>query len=312
MDKVSKLRVAVLAGGSSSERVVSLTSGKQVMAALESRGYECELIDPKDQPASTTRLIEGEFDVAFIAMHGKGGEDGAIQGFCETIGLKYTGSGIKASAIGMDKASSKVLYERAGIPTAKSVVIHKDAPYDVNKIVASMGESLVVKPNDDGSSVGMTLVHSAEDIDSALQHCFEVTNNALVEQYVTGMEITVAVMGNSEATALPVIQIVPHAEFYDFEVKYSPTGADHVIPAPLPQDVYEQAQRYAVLAHTSLGCRGVSRSDFIVDDEGVCYILETNTIPGMTPTSLLPDAARHMGLDFADVCERIIGYALEG
>lgn len=307
----SAVRVAVLAGGTSNERAVSLVSGEQVHRALTEAGFANELIDTQDAVAAFDRLVNGGFDVAFIALHGKGGEDGAIQGVCEILGIPYTGSGVLASALAMDKARSKALYRACGIPTAPAVEVRRNAPYDGAAIVAQVGEKCVVKPSQDGSSVGMSIVHEPAELGAAIEKALATGSDALVESFVSGTEITVAVIGNDEPRALPVVEIVPHHEFYDYEVKYQENGADHVIPARLDPDLYRQAQEYAVCAHRALGCRGMSRSDFIVDPARGPVILETNTIPGMTPTSLLPDAARHAGIDFPALCATIVAYALE-
>ncbi len=307
----SAVRVAVAVGGTSHEREISLVSGAQVSAALTSAGFQNECIDTGDAPAALRRLCEGSFDVVFIALHGKNGEDGAFQGVCEILGIPYTGSGVLASALAMDKGRSKVVYSDSGIPTARSVTLRRGMPYDVGDVVAVVGEKCVVKPIGDGSSVGMSIVHDPSQLPEALHTAFGTGEDVLVEAFVDGVEVTVAVVGNDDPQALPVIEIVPHAEFYDFDVKYSAGGADHIIPARLDPDVYAKVQEYAVAAHRALGCRGMSRSDFIVDAERGPVILETNTIPGMTPTSLLPDAARHAGYDFPTLCTRLIELALE-
>lgn len=307
----STVRVAVAVGGTSHEREVSLVSGAQVSAALTSAGFQNECIDTQDARGALKRLCEGSFDVVFIALHGKNGEDGAFQGVCEVLGIPYTGSGVLAGALAMDKGRSKVVYNDWGIPTARAVTLRRGMPYDVGEIVAAVGEKCVVKPIGDGSSVGMSIVHDSSQLPDALGLAFATGEDVLVETFVGGTEVTAAVIGNDDPRALPVIEIVPHAEFYDFDVKYSAGGADHVIPARLSSDDYAKVQEYAVAAHRALGCRGMSRSDFIVDPERGPVILETNTIPGMTPTSLLPDAARHAGYDFPELCTMLIELALE-
>lgn len=307
----SNTRVALLVGGSSNERAISLSSGEQVHTALKKAGYIVEVIDTQDARTALERLIDGSFDVAFLALHGKGGEDGTIQGACETIGLPYTGSGVLASALAMDKARSKAFYVQNGLPVAPSVTLRRDEPYTIDELVAQVGEQCVVKPIDDGSSLGMSIVHQLDELPAALTKAFANGQDIMIEAYVRGTEITVAVLGNENPEPLPVIEIVPHDEFYSYEVKYAAAGADHIIPARLAPEVYERAQAYAVRAHRALGCSGLSRSDFIVTDDGTPIILETNTLPGMTETSLLPDAARHAGYDFPAVCSRIIELALE-
>jgi D-alanine-D-alanine ligase len=307
----STVRVAVLYGGVSDERPVSLRSGQQVHEALDKAGFPNTLIDTQDAPAALRALAGGSFDVAFLALHGKGGEDGTVQGVCETLGLPHTGSGVLASALAIDKARAKTMYAAAGLPCAPSVRLANGAPFDVREICAVVGEHCVVKPIGDGSSVGMSIVHDPSELPAAVDVAAATGQDVLVERYVAGTEVTVAVLGNDDPQALPVIEIVPHAEFYDYHEKYAAQGADHVIPARLEPEVYERVQSFAVRAHRALGCRGLSRSDFIVDESGTPVILETNTIPGMTRTSLLPDAARHAGIDFPTLCARIVGYALE-
>lgn len=307
----SSTRVALLVGGSSNERPISLASGEQVHAALNKAGYPVEVIDTQDAPAALERLMGGSFDVVFIALHGKGGEDGTIQGACEMLGIPYTGSGVLASALAMDKARSKAFYRHYGLPVAASITLRHGEPYTIDELVAQVGEHCVVKPVGDGSSLGMSIVHYADELPAALEKAFAAGQDVMVEAYIEGTEITVAVLGNESPEPLPVIEIVPHDEFYSYEVKYSAAGADHIIPARLVPEVYERAQDYAVRAHRALGCAGMSRSDFIVNAEGIPIILETNTLPGMTETSLLPDAARHAGYDFPAVCSYIVQLALE-
>jgi D-alanine-D-alanine ligase len=305
------MRVAVLYGGSSDERTVSLTSGEQVHKALVGEGIKADLIDTQDGREALGKLIAGDYDVAFIALHGKGGEDGTIQGALETLKIPYTGSGVAASAVAMDKARSKASYGLAGLDIAKSVTLAHPGDMSAEQIVAAVGQKCVVKPCGDGSSVGMSIVHEAAELPHALEVAFACGQTVMVESYVTGTEVTVAVLGNDDPQPLPVIEIVPHAEFYDFEVKYSANGAEHIIPARLDPQVYERVQQASVRAHKALGCRGVSRSDFIITADGTPVILETNTIPGMTPTSLLPDAASKAGMSFAQVCVRLLELALE-
>jgi D-alanine-D-alanine ligase len=305
------MRVAVLYGGFSDERTVSLTSGEQVNKALVGEGIKADLIDTQDGREALGKLIAGDYDVAFIALHGKGGEDGTIQGALETLKIPYTGSGVAASAVAMDKARSKASYGLAGLDIAKSVTLAHPGDMSAEQIVAAVGQKCVVKPCGDGSSVGMSIVHEAAELPHALEVAFACGQTVMVESYVTGTEVTVAVLGNDDPQPLPVIEIVPHAEFYDFEVKYSANGAEHIIPARLDPQVYERVQQASVRAHKALGCRGVSRSDFIITADGTPVILETNTIPGMTPTSLLPDAASKAGMSFAQVCVRLLELALE-
>ena len=306
----SECKVALLAGGSSGEREISLASGKGALGALEEAGYDVTWIDPSVKD-DLKRLMDEPFDVAFLCMHGKMGEDGTLQGFLELLGIPYTCSGVQASAIAMDKAKSKILYSLAGIPTAPSVTLKAGEPYDVDEIIEKLGLPCVVKPATEGSALGVEIIQDAADLDTAIKRVFEIDDLLVLETFIAGEEITVAVIGNDDAHALPIIKIVPRGGFYDFDSKYAPGGSQHICPAPIEESLAEIIHDYAVRAHHALGCSGVSRSDFIIDAEGVPWILETNTIPGMTATSLLPDAARAAGMTFPELCTALIEYALE-
>lgn len=304
-------RVALLAGGTSGEREISLASGKGAKGALEEAGFTVEWIDPANGD-DLKRLIDEKFDVAFLCMHGKMGEDGTIQGMLELLGIPYTCSGVQASAIAMDKIKSKIMYMTGNIPTAKFKQLQAGQDLDYAALVEEFGIPCVVKPATEGSALGVEIVTSADDLGAAIERVFAIDKLALIEQFVEGIETTAAVLGNDDPCALPVIKIVPKkGEFYDFESKYAPGGSDHICPAPIEEDITKKIQEYAIIAHKVLGCRGVSRSDFIIDSAGIPWILETNTIPGMTATSLLPDAARAYGLTFPELCTKLIEFALE-
>lgn len=302
-------RVALLAGGKSGERDISLASGKGVQKALKEAGFQVAELDPAN-PADLKCLLDNSFDVAFLCLHGKWGEDGTIQGFLELIGMPYTGSGVFSSALAMDKVQSKIYYERAHIPTPPFLVARKGEPFDAVKSVEKLGSCCVVKPASEGSALGVYIVEGKDAIQEAVTKVFKLDREALIERYIKGREFTVAVVGNEEPRALPVIEIIPKNDFYDFESKYSPGGSEHVCPAVLPDKVTHEMQTLALRAHAALSCRGVSRSDFIVQDDGTCWILETNTIPGMTKTSLLPDAARAAGISFSELCTELVELAL--
>lgn len=306
----STCNVALIAGGKSGEREISLASGTGAKEALVEAGFPVTMIDPA-RKEDLVALIEGDFDVAFLCMHGKYGEDGTMQGMLEIIGLPYIGSGVWASALAMDKAKSKVFYEQAGLKTPRSVTLFSENDMPFSEIAATVGEHAVVKPATEGSALGVFIVSGEQEIAAAIDKAFEIDKEVLVEAYVDGDEFTVAVIGNEEPEALPVIQIVPSNEFYDFESKYAPGGSQHLCPAPLSSERTAEVQRLAVEAHRALGCRGVSRSDFIMDENGTFWILETNTIPGMTGTSLLPDAGRAAGVSFPQLCTKLIELALE-
>lgn len=306
---MSDCRVALLTGGKSGEREVSLASGNGAREALEEAGFTVTSLDPAEK-VDLKRLIDGPFDVAFLCLHGKWGEDGTVQGFLETIGMPYIGSGVWSSALAMDKVKSKLYYERDGILTPPSISLQAGDVYDVDAIVAKLGEHCVVKPGTEGSALGVFIVEGAEMVAEAIKKAFTIDSEILIERYIKGKELTVAVIGDDEVEALPIIEIVPKSDFYDYESKYAPGGSKHLCPAPLPEETTRRVQDLAVRAHRALSCRGVSRSDFILEDDGTCWTLETNTIPGMTGTSLLPDAARAAGISFPELCTRLIGYAL--
>lgn len=303
-------RVALLCGGKSNEREISLASGKGAREALETAGFSVTDIDPANKK-DLKRLIEEPFDVAFLCLHGKYGEDGTVQGLLDIVGIPYTCSGVWASALAMDKVKAKVFYEREGIPTPPSLTVSKDDKVDIQQVISSMGEKVVVKPGTEGSAIGVFIVEGAEAIEDALQKALDIDDEALIERYIKGREFTVAVLGNHEPKAMPVIEIVPKSDFYDFESKYAVGGSQHICPARIPDDVTKVMQREAENAHKALSCSGTSRTDFILEDNGDCWALETNTIPGMTATSLLPDAARAAGMTFPELCTKLIELALE-
>ena len=301
--------VALLAGGKSGEREISLASGEGARAALTEAGFRVEMIDPSVK-GDLKRLMDEPFDVAFLCLHGSPGEDGTVQGFLETIGLPYTASGVWASALAMDKVKSKLFYEQAGLKTPASKLLVRGTAVDGAALIGEMGKRCVVKPTSAGSALGVFIVEGADELEKAVEEVFSLEGDALVERYVQGIELTVAVLGDADAEALPVIEIIPTNEFYDFESKYAPGGSKHICPARIDDETTARVQGYALAAHQALGCEGVSRSDFILDDESECWILETNTIPGMTETSLLPDAARVAGMTFSQLCTRLVELAL--
>ena len=349
-----RLRVAVLMGGTSSERPISLKTGNMIVQSLDPARYEVVAIDTQDvlrlQGAATTRLLpahgstnsapavpaetalstgtaamagadpslpSGPPDVVFIALHGKGGEDGTVQGMLELMGLPYTGSGVLASALAMDKAMTKRLFRSAGIPVIEDLQVRRGEEADGTALLAQVAEKLgypvFVKPNAEGSSFGGRKVETPEELLPALTNALHYDPKAIIERYVSGTEITVGVLGNAhgELVSLPIVEIVPKSAFYDFESKYADGGSEHIIPARLPESVTRQAQALALQCHNLLGCRGMSRTDMLVVGETL-VVLEVNTIPGMTPTSLLPQAAEHAGISFPQLLDRFLTSALEG
>ena len=307
------LKVVVLAGGWSDEREISLSSGAACRDALLEAGFNhVDLLDIAADGFVTT-LTSGGYDVAFVAMHGAYGEDGSIQGLLEILHMPYTFSGVLASAAGTAKEVAKALYREAGIPVPRGIDVACDAELtsaEVDAIVSDLGLPIFVKPCSNGSSYGVTRVTDRDQLADAVKLAGKDGQRVLIEECITGTEITVPVIGNNDPHAMPIVEIVTGSEFYDLKVKYEPASLHHVIPARLEPGVYARAQALAVMAHKALGCRGCSRSDFIVTEKGEPVILETNTIPGMTPTSLLPDSARHGGIEFPELCCRFIEYAL--
>ncbi len=293
-------RVGVLYGGPSAEREVSLVSGKEVADALRQRGYRgVSLIDVgRDLPGQLRRR---RIEVVFNALHGKIGEDGCVQGLLEVMGIPYTGSGVTASALCMDKVLTKQVLVRNRIPTPPYQVVSGDG-----RGVPKLRLPAVVKPRAEGSSIGVTIVRRRKDLDRALRAACRSDRDALVEQYVAGKEITVGLL-NGEA--LGVTEIRPAKGFYDFKTKYTSGMASHIFPAPLPGALYGKAMRLAARTCATLGCEGAPRVDFRLSREQRLYVLEVNTLPGMTPLSLLPEIAAGVGIDFGALVERILGRA---
>lgn len=296
--------VAVLMGGWSSEREVSLVSGKAVAEALEATGYTVTTIDVGRDVADLLARLTPRPDVIFNALHGRWGEDGCIQGLLEIIGIPYTNSGVLASALAMDKPIAKRLFKDAGIRCAEHVVAHR------NEVLAGdvMPRPYVIKPLNEGSSVGVHIVLDDGDAPAFDDDSWNFGDHVMVERYIAGREITVAVMGEQ---ALGVTEIRPASGFYDYDAKYTEGHAEHVVPAPLPPPVYEEALAHALCAHRTLGCRGVTRADMRYDDTegepGLVYLLEINTQPGLTPMSLVPELAAHADIGFPD----LVGWMVE-
>ncbi len=305
------LTVALLAGGMSSEREVSLKSGDQVYEALDKEKYTVLRYDPK---SDLLKLVTDapKIDFALIILHGPYGEDGTVQGLLDCLGIPYQGSGVLGSAIAMDKAASKILYERAGIPTPPYVVLDGRTDPSFETIVSRIGIPLVVKPAKGGSSIGMSIVRERDLLPEAIEKAREFGKKVLVESYIEGTELTVAVLGNQELEALPVIEIIPDKRFtfFDYEAKYTPGASNEICPARIDETIREKAQHLAMAAHRALFCEGCSRTDMILCN-GTIHVLETNTIPGMTRTSLLPLAARTAGISFSALMDRLIELGLE-
>jgi D-alanine-D-alanine ligase len=345
-------------GGTSAEREVSLSTGRQVLQALDRERYDAFPVDtaylqlrglaaPADaalpdadavsaeQPGTDTpvRLPSGDAlvlpspaepplvgrnrpDVALICLHGRFGEDGTIQGMLELLGIPYTGSGVLASALAMDKTMAKKIFQVEGIPTPPAVTVRSRAEADeylraLRGGTAAVTCPAVVKPSRQGSTIGISIVRAPEDMAAALDTALEFDSEVLIEQFVEGIEITGPVLGNDELECLPLVEILPNGGFYDYEAKYTPGATEEICPARLSPELTREAQELAARAHRALGCRGFSRTDMLVAEDGI-WVLEVNTIPGMTPTSLLPRSAETAGLSFSQLLDRMVDLALEG
>lgn len=299
-------RIAVLAGGMSSEREVSLRSGKNCFEALKRLGYKnVEVIDVDKSIAKT--LIDKEIEVAYIALHGKYGEDGCIQGMLEILGISYTGCGVKASAIAMDKEYTKRILKDQGIPVINSVsgCVAEDF---VN--ISGLKYPLMVKPIADGSSIGMTKVNTAEELDTAIDNAIKCNSGVMIEEFIHGKSVTVGVLDMDSMTiATPILEFRTKTEWYDFEAKYTHGMTEFILPAEISEEQTAEIKDLAVKSHVAIGAVGMSRVDFVLGDDNKPYVLEINTIPGMTDLSDLPAQARSMGIDYDNLVQIILNSA---
>ncbi len=292
--------VVVLMGGFSEERPISLKSGAAVEGALRQAGYKTRRCDPAHRHfVKTIVRMRSQLDVAFIALHGPGGEDGVMQGFLEVLKLPYTGSGVLASALAMNKNKAKEFFTLHGIPTPLYQVAVKG-----QSLTMKLKCPVVVKPSSGGSTIGVTLVKETRRLSAALAQAWRYDEEAIVEEYIHGQELTVGVLGGK---ALPVMEIIPEGEFYDYKAKYALGGSRHLIPPLVSMRVQVEAQRLAIRAHEVLNCRGATRTDFRYNAKTKkLYVLEINTLPGCTSTSLLPEAARAAGLSFPALVRQLV------
>jgi len=310
-----KSKIAVLMGGHSLERDISFQSGKRVAAALKELGYRVASIDVDEHIVA--RLTKEKANLVFIALHGRFGEDGAIQGLLDIMCLPYTGSGIFASVLGMDKSLSKDVFQKEDVPTPDFVALSTGAVKELGaasvlkNIVARLGLPVVVKPSNQGSAQGISYVSKEADLTSALLGAFSFSDKIILEKFVRGKEVAVSVLGTERARALPPVEIAPKKGRFDFEAMYTMGATEYFIPARLPAAKENEVKKLAVAVHKALGCRDFSRVDFIIEEKtGIPYILELNTIPGFTETSLFPMAAAEAGIDFTDLISRIVKAAL--
>ncbi|RUM35249.1 MAG: D-alanine--D-alanine ligase [Desulfobulbus sp.] len=308
---MGKIRLALIAGGISGEREVSLKGAAEVEKALDGEKYDVTRYDPATDLARIA-TDAGKLDAAFILLHGIHGEDGTMQGFLELLGLPYQGSGVLGSAMAMDKNLAKTLYQLNGLPVAAwemATISDIDKP---EQLLGKLSLPLVIKPVRQGSSLGMSIVRKPADLPDALQLAFKHDTEVMVEEFVAGREITVGVIGNEELTALPLVEIIPSKQydFFDYEAKYKPGATREVCPAEIDDAIRDKAWQYGLAAHKALQLKGYSRTDMIVRGEEI-FILETNTIPGMTETSLFPQAAAEAGLGFSVLLDRLVQLAME-
>ncbi len=298
-------KVAVVMGGSSAEREISIQTGSGVMRALQTLGYEAQSLDYDRRFFDAIRDLAP--DVVFNALHGPGGEDGHVQALLDFLGIPYTGSGVEACALSMDKHLTKKLLAAEGLPTAAWDLFDLSGG-TLPLLPGSLDLPLVIKPRFEGSALGVAIVKTHEQWTSAMIHAAKNYSQILAEEFVDGREFTVGILGEE---ALPVVEILPNRdEFYTFEAKYAPGGSTHVTPARIDDDLSARLQMLALSTHRLLGLRDCSRTDFIVTKEGRPYILEINALPGLTPTSNLPDAAASIGITYEALVDRLIGYAV--
>jgi len=305
-------RILVLMGGMSEERDVSLRSGKAIWEALLALGYEAQALD--FNRTAIRDIIDYKPDLVFIALHGKYGEDGTVQGLLESLQIPYTGSGVATSAICIDKVLSKRIFTSEGIPNAAYQIINRpelDQPDVIREqLLTRIGLPLVVKAATQGSSIGTYIIKDEKEIITAIEKAFQYSREVLVEAFIDGQELTVAVIGNNEPQVLPLIEITSANSFYDYESKYTKGMCEHIIPARIGEDSAAKIVSISQQVYKLMGCQGFARIDFILDKQGQPFVLEVNTIPGMTEMSLVPDAARAAGIEFNELVEIIVNMAL--
>jgi len=297
-------------GGPSSEREISLKSGKGVCEALRGLGLDVTAVDvtTADLKENAELIRSRAINCAFIALHGCFGEDGQVQGLLEGLRIPYTGSSPAASRRALDKAQAREVFLRAGLKVPECVVVEKDGAAPDRERIAKLGMPLVIKPATQGSSIGLSIIDSPDAFDRALQDAFAYDRKVLVERYVKGRELTVGIL---QEKPLPVIEIVPKSRFFDFEAKYHSAVTEYIVPARISPEAAVRAQETALAAHRALGCSGCSRTDIMLDEAGGMFVLEVNTIPGLTATSLLPKAAKNVGIGFPELCVRLLESAYE-
>ncbi|MDO4541055.1 MAG: D-alanine--D-alanine ligase [Syntrophomonadaceae bacterium] len=314
---MGKKRVLVMMGGSSAEREVSLRSGAAVLRALRTGGdYEAEALDfrPEALMDCLAALEQFKPDIVFITLHGLYGEDGTVQGLLELLGIPYTGSGVACNALCIDKAISKKIFKAGGFPTPPYRLLRlgsRELDEEIRSGAEDLGFPLVVKAARQGSSIGTYIVRRAEELAEAVREAFTYDNHLLLEQYIEGTELTVPVIGNDEPQVLPIIEVTAKNSFFDYEAKYTAGMCDHIIPARIPAAAAQRIEELSAQIYRYMDCRGFARIDFMMDVKGDPWLLEVNTIPGMTDMSLVPDSARAAGISFAELTDTIVKLGLD-
>lgn len=302
-----KIKILILSGGKSPEHEVSLISGREVFKNINKKKYQVfSLVIPK----SGKFIKPSKIDLIFIAMHGPYGEDGTMQGMLEMMDLPYTGSGVLASALGMDKIAFRKIMKAIKIPIPKYIILNKNDPS--SKIFKSLKGPWFIKPSSQGSSVGTSIARNKKELEKSLRLAFKYGENILVDEYIKGKELTCSVLGNEVPFALPIVEIIPKKSiFFDYKSKYTESGAEEIVPARIPKKIFQKVQSIALKVHKELGCKGFSRVDFLLKDDKDPIVLEINTIPGLTPMSLLPKSAKAAGYSYSELLDKIIEYALQ-
>ncbi|MDD4178455.1 MAG: D-alanine--D-alanine ligase [Candidatus Margulisbacteria bacterium] len=307
MKSLKNKKIAVLCGGRSGEREVSLRSGKRVFDSLKKQKFNVIKLDLEDNLIAT--LKKKKIDLVYIALHGRWGEDGCVQGLLEVAGIPYTGSKVLASALAMSKLAAKRIFDSVGIPTPRYMEIDKqtDIKKTADKIRRVFPFPLVIKPVSEGSSLGVSIAKESDDLEKILQKTVKEFKDVFVEEFIKGKEVTVGIIGkDDDLQALPILELAPKKEFYDFEAKYTSGMTEFILPARLPSALYKKTQATALAAHRALGCYGVSRVDIIVSSDHIPFVHEVNSIPGMTEHSDLPAEAKHAGISFDELVVNIL------
>jgi len=310
-----KIKIALLSGGISGEKEVSINTGNQIFDALDKNKYEIFRYDPKtDLKKFISDALNKKFDLVFPALHGPFGEDGKLQGLMDVLGIPYLFSQCLASALAMDKYKTKIIVEKIGIDVAPSIKIKKNDENNLEKIISELSFPIVIKPIELGSSVGMSIAKNREELEEGIEKAFQYDKNVLLEKFIKGREITVAIIENEQKTKiLPVIEIIPKVSgWFDYKAKYEEGGSDEICPAKIPEKTKEKVQILAKKIFEEIGCKDLARADFIWEEgSDTIYFLEINTIPGMTKTSLVPKAAKADGMEFGDFLDKLINNALK-